>query len=193
MRRMKDKIEATVTNADYATSAGSATNATKAITADKLGTSAGTTTQPVYFKDGKPVVIGYTVAKSVPADAKFTDTNTWRGIQNNLTSDRTDQSLSAAQGKILKSLIDSKANSANTYTKTQTDQKINSAINAHNSADSAHSDIRTSIADMSAAINVLELKINTNVTNNPFKITFNNLDGLNVTGVWNIDQERLEF
>lgn len=58
MRRMKDKIEATVTNADYATSAGSAskatnaTNATKATTADKLGTSAGTTTQPVYFKDG---------------------------------------------------------------------------------------------------------------------------------------------
>ena len=60
MRRIKDKIEATVTNADYATSAGSAskatnaTNATKATTADKLGTSAGTTTQPVYFKDGKP-------------------------------------------------------------------------------------------------------------------------------------------
>ena len=57
MRRMKDKIEATVTNADYATSAGSAskatnaTNATKATTADKLGTSAGSTTQPVYFKD----------------------------------------------------------------------------------------------------------------------------------------------
>ena len=29
------------------------------------------------------------------------DTNTWRGIQNNLTSDATDQSLSAAQGKAL--------------------------------------------------------------------------------------------
>ena len=29
------------------------------------------------------------------------DTNTWRGIQNNLTSDATDQSLSAAQGKVL--------------------------------------------------------------------------------------------
>ena len=95
MRKMKDKIEATVTNADCATSAGSAskatnaTNATKATTADKLGTSAGTTTQPVYFKDGKPVVIGYTIAKSVPADAKFTDTNTWRGIQDNLTSNST--------------------------------------------------------------------------------------------------------
>lgn len=32
------------------------------------------------------------------------DTNTWRGIQNNLTSTATDQSLSAAQGKILNEL-----------------------------------------------------------------------------------------
>ena len=53
-----------------------------------------------------------TVAKAVPSNAVFTDTNTWRGIQNNLTSDATDQSLSAAQGKALKSLIDGKAASS---------------------------------------------------------------------------------
>lgn len=35
--------------------------------------------------------------------------NTWRGIQNNLTSDSTTDSLSAAQGKALKALIDGKA------------------------------------------------------------------------------------
>lgn len=34
------------------------------------------------------------------------DANTWRGIQNNLTSDATDQSLSAAQGKALKGMVD---------------------------------------------------------------------------------------
>ena len=39
---------------------------------------------------------------------KYTDTNTWRGIQNNLTSDSTTDSLSAAQGKTLKNLIDKK-------------------------------------------------------------------------------------
>lgn len=33
-------------------------------------------------------------------------TNTWRGIVNNLTSDSTTDSLSAAQGKELKRLID---------------------------------------------------------------------------------------
>lgn len=38
--------------------------------------------------------------------------NTWRGIQNNLTSDSTTDSLSAAQGKALKALIDGKANAS---------------------------------------------------------------------------------
>ena len=98
MRRIKDKIEGSITNADYASSAGSATTAT---TASKLGTNAGSVTQPVYFKDGVPVTTTYALNKTVPADAKFTDTNTWRGIQNNLTSAATDQSLAAAQGKWL--------------------------------------------------------------------------------------------
>lgn len=46
---------------------------------------------------------------------RLTDTNTWRGIQNNLTSDSTDQSLSAAQGKALKALIDGKAAASHTH------------------------------------------------------------------------------
>lgn len=48
---------------------------------------------------------------------KYTDTNTWRGIQNNLTSDSTTDSLSAAQGKALKTLVDGKA--ANNHTHSQ--------------------------------------------------------------------------
>lgn len=50
---------------------------------------------------------------------KSTDTNTWRGIQNNLTSTATDQSLSANQGKVLKEMIDGKAASSHTHTKSQ--------------------------------------------------------------------------
>lgn len=72
-----------------------------ASTATALTSSAGSATQPVYFSGGKPVACSYTLGKSVPADAKFTDTNTWRGVQNNLTSTATDQSLAAAQGKVL--------------------------------------------------------------------------------------------
>lgn len=55
---------------------------------------------------------------------KYTDTNTWRGIQNNLTSNSTSDSLSAAQGKVLKGLIDSKANSSNLSSYAQKSQAI---------------------------------------------------------------------
>lgn len=99
--------------------AGAGTAGGSANSAVKLDSSAGTATQPVYFKDGKPVATTYALNKTVPADAKFTDTNTWRGIQNNLTSDSTDQSLSAAQGKALKTLVDGKAPASHKHTKSQ--------------------------------------------------------------------------
>ena len=46
---------------------------------------------------------------AVPPD---TNTNTWRGIQNNLTSTSTTDSLSAAQGKALKDSLDSHTHSS---------------------------------------------------------------------------------
>lgn len=45
-----------------------------AATATALTTSAGSATNPVYFSDGKPVATTYTLEKSVPSDAVFTDT-----------------------------------------------------------------------------------------------------------------------
>lgn len=51
--------------------------------------------------------LGYTPPKS--------DTNTWRGIQNNLTSTSTSDSLSAYQGKVLKGLVDGKAAASHTH------------------------------------------------------------------------------
>ena len=57
-----------------ADSAKSVKYAASAGTANALGTNAGTTTQPVYFSGGKPVVCGFTVETSVPKGAKFTDT-----------------------------------------------------------------------------------------------------------------------
>lgn len=46
------------------------------VNADKLTTNAGSATQPVYFADGVPKATTYTLGKSVPSDAKFTDTDT---------------------------------------------------------------------------------------------------------------------
>ena len=45
-----------------------------ASSATKLGTDAGSATNPVYFSGGKPVACTYSLSKSVPSDAKFTDT-----------------------------------------------------------------------------------------------------------------------
>ena len=47
-------------------------------------------------------------------------TNTWRGIQNNLTSNSTTDSLSAAQGKVLKGLVDGKAAASHTHSEATT-------------------------------------------------------------------------
>lgn len=57
-----------------------------------------------------------------------TPANTWRGIQNNLTSDSTTDSLSAAQGKALKSLVDGKAASDHSHNLTITTSTGTSAI-----------------------------------------------------------------
>ena len=127
---------------DYAgsSSAGGAANS-----ANKLNKNAGSATQGVYFKDGVPVAMTCTLGKSVPADAKFTDTNTWRGVQDNLTSTATDQSLSANQGKVLKGLVDGKAASSHThddryYTESEMNTKLNDKANSshtHNYAGSS--------------------------------------------------------
>ena len=86
--------------------AGSGSAGGSANSAAKLDTStAGSATKPVYFSGGKPTACTYTLSKSVPSNAVFTDTNTWRGVQNNLTSTATDQSLSAYQGKLLNEKI----------------------------------------------------------------------------------------
>ena len=52
-----------------------------ATSANKLTKDAGTENKPVYFKNGVPVALPYTIDKSVPADAIFTDTT--YGIGNN--------------------------------------------------------------------------------------------------------------
>ena len=90
-------------------------------------------------------------------------------------------------------LSESQRPAVDAYTKAETDQRISAAMDAHNGAENAHSDIRASVAAMNASIKAIELKFGTNVTKNPFSATFGSLDGLAVTGVWNADQARVEF
>ena len=57
-----------------------------ASTATALTSNAGSSTQPVYFSGGKPVACAYTLGKSVPSNAVFTDTNTWVALKGSTTS-----------------------------------------------------------------------------------------------------------
>lgn len=98
--KLEAKVDSKAPSSHTHLYAGSATAGGSANSAVKLDTAtAGSTTQPVYFSNGKPVAISYTIAKSVPSDAEFT--NTWRPVVNNLTSTDTNSSLTAAQGKVL--------------------------------------------------------------------------------------------
>ena len=54
--------------------AGSSSVGGAATSANKLNTNAGSATQPVYFANGVPVATTYTLGKSVPSNAVFTDT-----------------------------------------------------------------------------------------------------------------------
>lgn len=54
--------------------AGSDSEGGSATSAVKLDSSAGSATNPIYFSEGKPAACTYTLNKSVPSDAKFTDT-----------------------------------------------------------------------------------------------------------------------
>jgi len=56
--------------------AGSSSVGGAATSANKLNVNDGSAIQPVYFANGIPVKTTYTLEKSVPSDALFTDTNT---------------------------------------------------------------------------------------------------------------------
>ena len=63
-------------------------------------------------------------------------------------------------------------------------------IDAH--AD-AHPAIHTEMDGLNSRLTLLELMYSTDVSGNPFTITFQNLDGVTVEGVHNVAQARIEF
>lgn len=66
-------------------------------------------------------------------------------------------------------------------------------ISTHDASTAAHPYIQSVISGMDSRLSLLELMYNTDVSKNPFTVTFESLDGLTVAGVWNADQGRIEF
>lgn len=54
-------------------------------------------------------------------------------------------------------------------------------------------DLIASNAALAARVSLLELALTTDISANPFTVTFATLDGADVTGVWNKSSARIEF
>lgn len=67
------------------------------------------------------------------------------------------------------------------------------SIDKHDNDANAHFSIQNLVTSMNARLSLLELLLNTNVDGNPFKVTFESLDGVHVEGVWNAGRERVDF
>ena len=72
-------------------------------------------------------------------------------------------------------------------------QAITDKVEEHNSSADVHPALQADLNGLDNRLAVLELKYGTNVTGNSFMVTFANLTGLIVTGVWNETYARVEF
>ena len=73
------------------------------------------------------------------------------------------------------------------------DEEIDKKIAEHNEDGKAHPPLQRIMDALSGRIKLLELQFNTNVTGNPFLVTFENLDDVDLDGTWNESLARVEF
>ena len=71
--------------------------------------------------------------------------------------------------------------------------EVEKAIARHNTSEEAHPPLQSVMAGLDSRLSLLELMYNTDVSGNPFMVTFESLSGVIVTGVWNADLKRIEF
>lgn len=72
-------------------------------------------------------------------------------------------------------------------------EDVKKLIAEHNNDPKAHPHILAGMEDFDARLSLIELQYGTDVNGNPFIVTFETLDGVNVQGVWNEVERRIEF
>lgn len=72
-------------------------------------------------------------------------------------------------------------------------EKAQELIDEHDVDENAHFSIQNLVTSMDARLSLLELLFNTKMDGNPFKVTFETLDGVTVQGVWNTGAKRIDF
>lgn len=66
-------------------------------------------------------------------------------------------------------------------------------IDAHNLDPAAHPYLLGLNGQLDSRLSLIELQYGTDVNGNPFRVTFEDLDAVDVQGVWNQPQARIEF
>lgn len=66
-------------------------------------------------------------------------------------------------------------------------------IAEHNTDKAAHPYILGKYDQLDSRVSLIELQYSTDVNGNPFRVTFENLDSVEVQGVWNQQKARVEF
>lgn len=79
------------------------------------------------------------------------------------------------------------------YSKEESDTLLATGIGTHNASEDAHPGILAFLSSLENRLDTLELKYGTSITGNSFSVTFANLTGVTVTGVWNKTNARIEF
>ena len=165
--------------------AGSSSTGGSANSAVRLDTSAGSATNPVYFSGGKPVACTYTLGKSVPSDAVFTDTKVT--IDSALSS----TSTNPVQNRVMSSALDAINTEITAIKKSVSDGKsaVASAITAqgvNTATDTDFSTMASNITTLSAnryQAGVNATKVGTAVAANVLTgKTFTNASSVGVTG-----------
>ena len=72
-------------------------------------------------------------------------------------------------------------------------EEVKALIQEHDDDSDAHHSIQNTVSSIDARLALLELLFNTQVTGNPFTVTFETLDGVNLEGVWNFKSKRVDF
>ncbi len=72
-------------------------------------------------------------------------------------------------------------------------KRLEDALAKHRTDAAAHGSILGNISRLECEVKALKLRIDTNITANPFTVTFDTLDGLNVSGVFNAERGTVDF
>ena len=86
-------------------------------------------------------------------------------------------------------LAESQRPAVDAYTKAQTDK----IIVEHNADSDSHKDIRLELSSLKIALRQMQLRVDTDVTKNPFTVIFDTLENTTITGVWDKPLKRIGF